>query len=353
MNTSPSDTPQSEDMTETDPSLGAIDTDMSMLQSQNIDPEEEDEGVAAYNLLIDGSKISYERLPMLEVVLDRYTRRLSTTLRNFIRSNLEVEIKEINSVRFGAYIEGFPLTSIIGVFKIEGWSPSAILTMNGNFIGIIIDCLLGGRKNTAIIRPENKPYTAIEQELVRRMIKVVLDDFEKSFAIIHESTFELESLETNPAFASIVRGRDAALLVRVLVNVEGRKGEFDFVIPYETLEPGREKLLQTFSTDNTEKETKWKTHLQEELKRANVNLRVELTQFESSLKGMLSWQEGTLIPLDVKPDTLVNLYCGDRLILTGKVGRKHHHVAVQVEDTYLTASLLDPGSRDNILESLE
>jgi len=42
--------------------------------------------------------------------------------------------------------------------------------------GLIVDVLLGGRRGTAALRIEGRPYTTIERVLVQRMVEVVLAD---------------------------------------------------------------------------------------------------------------------------------------------------------------------------------
>src|SRR3546814_3610528 len=47
--------------------------------------------------LINSAMVNYERLPMLEVVLDRPVRMMSTSLRNFTSDNVEVRSEEHTS----------------------------------------------------------------------------------------------------------------------------------------------------------------------------------------------------------------------------------------------------------------
>jgi flagellar motor switch protein FliM len=54
--------------------------------------------------IIDSAKVSYERLPMLEIVFDRLVRLMTTSLRNFTSDNVEVSLDRITSVRFGDYM---------------------------------------------------------------------------------------------------------------------------------------------------------------------------------------------------------------------------------------------------------
>src|ERR1044071_4378052 len=63
--------------------------------------------------IIDSAMVSYERLPMLEIVFDRLVRLLTTSLRNFTSDNVEVSLDRITSVRFGDYLNSIPLPAIL------------------------------------------------------------------------------------------------------------------------------------------------------------------------------------------------------------------------------------------------
>src|SRR6202521_4467330 len=126
--------------------------------------------------IIDSAMVSYERLPMLEIVFDRLVRLMTTSLRNFTSDNVEVSLDRITSVRFGDYLNSIPLPAILAVFKAEEWENYGLITVNSNLIYSIIDVLLGGRRGVHAIRVEGRPYTTIETNLVKRMIEVVLAD---------------------------------------------------------------------------------------------------------------------------------------------------------------------------------
>jgi flagellar motor switch protein FliM len=54
--------------------------------------------------IIDSAMVSYERLPMLEIVFDRLVRLMTTSLRNFTSDKVEVSLDRITSLRFGDYL---------------------------------------------------------------------------------------------------------------------------------------------------------------------------------------------------------------------------------------------------------
>src|SRR5690349_9378337 len=80
--------------------------------------------------IIDSALVSYERLPMLEVVFDRLVRMMTTSLRNFTSDNVEVSLDRITSVRFGDYLNSIPLPAILAVFKAEEWDNFGLTTIN-------------------------------------------------------------------------------------------------------------------------------------------------------------------------------------------------------------------------------
>ena len=131
--------------------------------------------------LINSALVSYERLPMLEIVFDRLVRLATTSLRNFTSDNVEVSLNSISSVRFGDYLNSIPLPAILSVIKAEEWDNFGLLTVDSSLIYSMIDVLLGGRRVGGNIRVEGRPYTTIEMALARRMIEVILDDTHKAF----------------------------------------------------------------------------------------------------------------------------------------------------------------------------
>ncbi|MEJ0044232.1 MAG: hypothetical protein WDM81_19340 [Rhizomicrobium sp.] len=73
----------------------------------------------ASRAIINSALVSYERLPMLEIVFDRLVRLMTTSLRNFTSDNVEVSLDSITSIRFGDYLNSIPLPAILAVFRAE------------------------------------------------------------------------------------------------------------------------------------------------------------------------------------------------------------------------------------------
>ena len=280
--------------------------------------------------IIDSAMVSYERLPMLEIVFDRLVRLLTTSLRNFTSDNVEVSLDQITSVRFGDYLNSIPLPAILAVIKADPWDNFGIVTVDSSLIYSIIDVLLGGRRGVGPMRVEGRPYTTIETSLVKRMIELVLVDAVQAFKPLSPVNFHIDRLETNPRFAAIARPANAAILVKLRIDMEDRGGTFDFLLPYATIEPIRDVLLQGFMGEKFGRDATWEGHLATEIWSAEIDVKAVLYERLMPLKRIMELNVGDTLMLDVRSDSLVELRCGDFLVTQGTMGRAGENVAVQV-----------------------
>jgi flagellar motor switch protein FliM len=280
--------------------------------------------------IIDSAMVSYERLPMLEIIFDRLVRLMTTSLRNFTSDNVEVSLDRITSVRFGDYLNSIPLPAILGVFKAEEWDNFGLVTVNSSLIYSIIDVLLGGRRGQTAIRIEGRPYTTIETNLVKRMIEVVLADAELAFRPLSPVKFNIDRLETNPRFAAISRPANAAILVRLRIDMEDRGGTIELLLPYATIEPIRDVLLQMFMGEKFGRDPTWEGHLATELGQAEIAVDAVLYEARLPLKQIMKLDVGDTLMLELKSDAVVTVRCGDVMLTEGRMGRVGDRVAVRV-----------------------
>lgn len=286
--------------------------------------------VTGIRAIINSALVSYERLPMLEIVFDRLVRLLTTSLRNFTSDNVEVSFDGLKSVRFGDYLNSIPLPAILSVFKAEEWENFGLVTIDSNLIYSIIDVLLGGRRGEQSIRVEGRPYTTIETTLVRRMIEVVLADAEQAFRPLSPISFNLERLETNPRFAAISRPANAAIVVHLRIDMEDRGGAIEIVMPYATIEPIRDLLLQNFMGEKFGRDAIWEEHLATEIWSANIEIDSVLYEERLPLRQLMNLKVGDTLMLDKKPDDPVTLKIGDTVLTDAYIGRSGDKVAVKI-----------------------
>lgn len=281
--------------------------------------------------IINSALVSYERLPMLEIVFDRLVRLMTTSLRNFTSDNVEVSLDHISSIRFGDYLNSIPLPAILAVFRAEQLDNYGLMTVDSNLIYSIVDVLLGGRRGNIAMRIEGRPYTTIERTLVTRMVEVILNDAKQAFAPLTDVDFELDRIETNPRFAAIARPANAAILVKLRIDMEDRGGRIELLLPYATLEPIRKLLLQQFMGEKFGRDNIWETHLASELWDTNIDVMAVIDEQQIPLSQLMNLQVGDTLPLNSNADSPISLQCGSVPLTTGRMGRIGHKIAVRID----------------------
>src|SRR5260370_12380877 len=63
--------------------------------------------------IIDSAMVSYERLPMLEIVFDRLVRLMTPSLRNFTSDTVGVALARSTSVQLCDYMDSIPLPALL------------------------------------------------------------------------------------------------------------------------------------------------------------------------------------------------------------------------------------------------
>lgn len=310
------------------------------------DPDAEDEDGAAFaadlggggisdkltgvQALINSALVSYERLPMLEIVFDRLVRLSTTSLRNFTSDNVEIALDSISSVRFGDYIDSIPLPAILTVVRAEEWDNFGLLTVDAPLIYSIIDVLLGGRRGVTTVPGEGRSFTTIEMALARRMIEIILNDIERAFEPLTPVQLKLERLETNPRFATISRPANAAILIELKIDMEGRGGKVEILLPHATIEPIRGQLLQMFMGEKFGRDTIWEGHLATEIHAADTEIEAVLHEWQMPLSRVLNLAAGETIMFDRAPGDPVALRCGEVKLTEAQMGHIGRNVSVRV-----------------------
>ncbi|MBN9526434.1 MAG: flagellar motor switch protein FliM [Alphaproteobacteria bacterium] len=292
---------------------------------------DEDSDRTGMRAIINSALVSYERLPMLEVVFDRLVRLMTTSLRNFTSDNVEVSLDNITSIRFGDYLNSIPLPAILAVFRAVEWDNYGLLTVDSALIYSIVDVLLGGRRGTAAMRIEGRPYTTIERNLVERMVGVVLADMQTAFEPLAAVSFNFDRVETNPRFATIARPANAAIVARLRIDMDDRGGRLELLLPYATLEPVRELLLQMFMGEKFGRDSIWENHLATELWSTDVDVEAVLDEQVMSLRDVMKFEIGSTILFNATPESPVDLRCGGVPMVSGRMGRMGNRIAVRVD----------------------
>jgi flagellar motor switch protein FliM len=280
--------------------------------------------------VIESKVISHERLPMLEVVCEHMVRTFASSMRNLTSDAIDVSLDELTSIRFGEFMGRLALPAMIGVFNVPEWDNYGLITVESSLIYAVVDALLGGRRGGASMRIEGRAFTTIETTLVSKMLELALTDLATAFEPIASISMALERVETSPRFAAIASPTNIGAVATFRVDMEGRGGKFSILLPYATMEPVREKLLQRFMGQKVGRGNIWESHMAAELLKTDVSIDVVLGERSLRLEEIRAFEVGQTIALHTAPDDPLEIQCGGVPLGRAQIGQRCNNIAVRL-----------------------
>jgi flagellar motor switch protein FliM len=285
--------------------------------------------------LLGGALVGIDRLPTLNIIVDRLAQLMTASMRIFTADNADVNIERMRATRLKDFLGSVELPAMIAVIRIEQWDGYCLAAINPGLIGTAVDLLLGGRRNKP--QPiEGRPCTAIERTFLERLVnEVVAPSLKQAFEMVGEVEFTLERFETIPSYAAITKLSAAAIGFRAEVAMEGRGGHIDFLIPYATLEPVHALLLQEFAGRKPGGDPLWRSHLLATLPVMAVRLRAIIERRRISAAEVLQWRPGSKILLSRRQDEPIDVLCEELPVLRVHIAEKDGRIALRVEERRL------------------
>ena len=281
--------------------------------------------------ILKSGKSSFEPLPMIEVIFDRFSAKSSSSLRKLTGTNIKVSLSSVVGVHFGDYLAGLPKSSLVATLTDEAKEAIGLLSFNSDMIYSIVDVLLGGKRGTAVMRITERPYTNIEKLLLTKAARKIATDLSQSFQSLIPLSFDFDHLENNPKLAVVARDSDPVILSRFKIEMEEREGTFEMMLPYASLGKSKEILSQSFIGENSKTDSKWQEALSEEIALAGLDLTAVLATQTLPLKEVLNWRIGSKLELVASPDSDISLFAETTPMFYGKLGRKGSKIAIQIE----------------------
>jgi flagellar motor switch protein FliM len=271
-----------------------------------------------------------ERLPMLDVVLERLGKTLQASLRRLAGDGISVVVEPPANMRMGEYLLQLPSPALLCITRFEGTNAPGLVVAGPELVFAAVELFLGGRPLPPEARP-NRPFSAVERTLAERMVKVVLNDLTTAFQPVAEVKLRLDRVETTPKFAAVVRESSGVLVITVRLQMDGRGGSLSLVLPHVSIEPLRDALRQSYPGEKLGRDLLWEQHLTHELLASSLRLSAILDEPSIGLGELMGWQVGSTLPLDATPSSPVKIYCGKSPVFIGSMGRHDDYVVVRID----------------------
>ncbi|MFK7973432.1 MAG: FliM/FliN family flagellar motor switch protein [Rickettsiaceae bacterium] len=299
-----------------------------MTPSSNITPSRNLVGIKA---VLEQSLQSYDKLPMLEIIFEKFIRQLSSSLRNLTSESVDVTVEEFHSLRFGDYLRSYKKPMTVATFKAVEWDNFGLLSFENDMIFTFVDLLLGGKKNTSNNSAPDRLLTAIEQGIARQLTEVILLELGHAFDQITPSTFVFDRLESNLNFVTIARAGDAVIALTLRIEIDEQVKCCTLVIPYKTMEPIKEQMQQVFLGDKFGVDQEWEKFLATSIHSVQLPIEAVIINKASTIAEIAKLKIGDTLIMNHQKDKDVLVRAGPITLFTGKIGKVEDKVAVSLK----------------------
>ena len=237
------------------------------------------------------------RMPVLEIIYERFIRSLRVSLSNSLRKVSTISIISTDLLKFGEFVNTLPIPSCMCILRFNELRGPALLVFESKLTYAIIDAYFGGT-DRPFTRIEGKEFTQIELSFMKKVIDIVINDLEEAWAPIHRIDAQYLRTEINPQFVGVVPPSDVVIATTLEVEFESASGAIMIVFPYSTIEPIKQKLSSNFQMDNDIADSVWIESMNEHIMDVDTTLVVKLGETEMTVGDLVALEKGDIIPLN-------------------------------------------------------
>jgi len=259
--------------------------------------EEDESGIKKYDLATQ-ERIVRGRMPTFEIINERFARQLRIGLFNFIRRSVDIAVGPVKVIKYSEFIRNLVVPTNMNMLHIKPLRGTALMVFEPDLIFLIVDNLFGGdgRYHT---RVEGRDFTETEQRMIRKLLDVVFEEYEKAWKPVYQVHFEYVRSEMNPQFASVATPNEVVVCVSFDLDLGGNTGEFHVCIPYSTVEPIRDLLYSALQGEQMDVDKRWVRSLSQQIQTAELELVANLGETKVTFDQILGMQVGDVIPLEI------------------------------------------------------
>jgi flagellar motor switch protein FliM len=276
-----------------------VDALLKGVASGDIDTEEARDkiigGIRTYDFT-NQERIIRGRMPGLEIANEGFARLFRGTMSSLVMKFIDISIQAVEIIKFSDFIKTIPVPSSINLFTMAPLKGYSLFVLEAPLVFALIEFFFGGA-TAKHIKSEGRAFTAIEQRVIQKIVKLALKDMGTAWSGIAPIQPEYVSSEINPQFVTIVTPVEIVINIEMLIEIEDFAGKIFFCIPYSMIEPVKEKLYSGIHGNKFETDRRWAVVMKEALMETYLNITAEVGSMVLHFKDVMNFEPGTVLNL--------------------------------------------------------
>lgn len=269
------------------------------------------------------------RIPNLDIVLDNFARRFTTSLTNILQRNFAVDREEIATTTFQQSLLDLKSQGAVGIYAMSPLKHGCLFHFDTLLSFTLLEIMLGSSQSSESLALDRN-LTTIEMAILRTCMQDICQDLMAAMRPIIEMQISLSKVENNFRLVSIVEPDTEVLVTRFHIRLSGDQcGHMRLIIPYLTLEPLREKFkaLVTITQANT---NSWTPNIIQQAMEMESPVVARSGQLNMSIRRILSLQPGDIIDLPYNPDQPLTILAEDQPLFMAIPGERNGKKAFHI-----------------------
>lgn len=286
------------------------------------------DGIKAYDLT-SPDRVIRHRMQTLELINERFARRMRSTLLSFMRRNADITVGSIRIQKYSDFERNLPVPSNLNMVGLKPLRGISLFTFDPNLVFLIIDSLFGGHGRYST-RIEGRDFTVTEQRIILRLLEHTLDCYCSSWEPVYKIEAEYIRSEMHTKFASISSGNELVVVTSFNIEFGAQGGNLNVCLPYSMIEPVRDLLIRPLQdTSGDAIDQRWTQQLTRQVRSAEVDLTADFVKIDTTVRQLLSLKVNDVLPIDM-PEKITT-HVDNVPIFEGTYGTFNSKYAVRVQ----------------------
>ena len=275
-------------------------------------------------------KFSKDQLRTLQAIHENVARHAAGRLTARLRTNVSIQLADAEQMVFDEFVTQLDLPTQLAVLHADVLKGPVLLDMDLGLGFALIDRLLGGPGLAPAARREP---TAIEAQLIARMIDDILPSFGEAWAHLQPLEMHVTELALGPSLLRVAAPSAVVAVITLEVRIAGQTAPLTICYPHQSLEPLVQRLSATAwyaQTDRHSGNAQHRDDLEDVLRLVEVPVTALLGSIDLPVESVAALRPGDVIRLDDRATRPVVLSFADEVRAWARPGRVGDRLALQL-----------------------
>ncbi len=281
--------------------------------------------------LLDGARVSIDRLPMLRAIFERMASQCADALRQWSSCPALFYIDSIGCERIGDVLDSWDGNAVFGLFYVQAWDSRILIGLEHALAFGLAEALFGG-DGTAADALQRRQLSNIELRLAEKTFGLFASALQTSFASVCQTAFRLDRVETRVDFVALGSRTAFGVKTKIRVRILGHDSAAFVLIPQAALNSIRQDLARDLTAESSIRDPRWTKQIHKEIVRTEIEVRGVIEEDHLTLADLAGLTIGGVLPLRSTARSRVKLMASGEPLFWCNLGQAEGFYTLQVDE---------------------